>query len=314
MEYRSVSRFPEGKVRVGDDGSIQTYHSRWKKWITLKPFVWGRNLCVSIRGIEAQTTFTVAPLVCLAFHGPRPIGHIPFRFPDKDPSNCQASNLRWAPIGTQSLGRHVAHGGAHLRGLPTRKGSACGASKLTETEVAWARRQCRDGWKLSEIAMDLDVSTTTIQFAVRGKTWRHVKEEPYIGPLATAHFGAFNASSKLDDEKVRKAREMRRGRFTVKQIADSLGVGETTIAYIFKGRTWSHVADDDSTPIPNARVVPCQQGISNPSAKINEEIVRRIRRLRMDGRSYGDIQRELGLPRNIVSFVASGRTWSHVSD
>ena len=48
---------------------------------------------------------SIARLVLRTFVGPELLGHEPLHYPDPDPMNNRAENLRWAPIGTVKLGR-----------------------------------------------------------------------------------------------------------------------------------------------------------------------------------------------------------------
>jgi hypothetical protein len=108
-------------------------------------------------------------LICRAFHGPRPIGHDVFWYPDSSRANCRAANLRWAPKGTSSLGRPAPFRARSLAGEDNP-----GAS-LTGRMVRWARREYLAGRTARAIALDLGLSETATRRAISGRTWGHIQ-------------------------------------------------------------------------------------------------------------------------------------------
>lgn len=54
--------------------------------------------------------------------------------------------------------------------------------------------------------------------------------------------GVVHPGAKLDDEKVRLIRELRREGWTLQALADKFGVGDVTIHHITKRNRWRHVA------------------------------------------------------------------------
>lgn len=54
-------------------------------------------------------------------------------------------------------------------------------------------------------------------------------------------------------------------------------------------------------------------GVRHPNRKLNDDLVRQIRRLAADGMNCGQIGRELGLPHSTVYKVMKGITWAHVT-
>ena len=72
-------------------------------WRQLKPsvFLKDRGGTLKVQLLPDHTKrkgrmVAVDVCVCRAFHGPRPLGHVPLHWPDPDPANCRADNLRWA--------------------------------------------------------------------------------------------------------------------------------------------------------------------------------------------------------------------------
>lgn len=100
-EYRIVENRPA--YRVGDDGSVW---SCWKHngrgprsvgdvWKRLNPSIDDKGRPVVFLGRGSANRRFVAQLVLEAFVGPRPEGMVCCHFPDRNPANCNATNLRW---------------------------------------------------------------------------------------------------------------------------------------------------------------------------------------------------------------------------
>ena len=103
VEYRGVVGYPA--YRVGSDGSIWT---RWRKgpgsdlsgeWKRMEPTAdrehYRRVDLHSVGG--SVVTRKVAPLVCEAFHGPRPPGMV-CRHDNDVPGDDRSENLLWGTI------------------------------------------------------------------------------------------------------------------------------------------------------------------------------------------------------------------------
>lgn len=55
-----------------------------------------------------------------------------------------------------------------------------------------------------------------------------------------------------------------------------------------------------------------KRGEANPRSKLTEQLVRRIREMRMDGFTQGEIAKSVGVCQTAVSSVVLGKTWRHV--
>lgn len=138
-------------------------------------------------------TRKVHALVCTAFHGARPSPEHEVAHGDGVQSNNCAGNLRWATRKENAEdrdfhGRTVCGDRHHSRANPegvergdshwsrrrpeqTTKGERHGASKLTAQDVVSIRADDRLG---REIAIQYDVTPTTVSYIKRRKTWGHV--------------------------------------------------------------------------------------------------------------------------------------------
>jgi hypothetical protein len=166
-----VPPFPAHQVRVTREGEVWTRVGHRVVWVRRKLRFSAKTPVVELRRSSdgyGYKSVSVATLVCQAFHGPRPLGCVPFHYPDPSPMNCQADNLRWAPRGTQLLGK--------FRGTPPKP--KCGEdhpqAKLTDSAVIEIRQLSAQGMNYTQLASHYGVSATTIKSIVQRKTWGHV--------------------------------------------------------------------------------------------------------------------------------------------
>jgi len=149
------------------------------------------------------------------------------------------------------------------------------ARKVVDDDVLRARRDITSGTAtIREIADRLGISWPAAQKMVQGRTYRHVGEavpeasgrrehtpEPCVvdgcAEIAlarghcTMHYNRLMTHgtpgpaqphrAKLDEAKVRTIRQMRHEGARVKDIADTVGVGHSTVESVLAGRTWAHV-------------------------------------------------------------------------
>lgn len=120
-----------------------------------------------------KTVRGVNRLVCEAFHGPPPTFYHQAAHGDGNKYNNRENNLRWATP-KENAADKKNHG-------TDQSGSTNYNAKLTELDVANARRLYNeDKLTIKELARLFSVSTVTIQFAIEGKTWKHVEEYPPV--------------------------------------------------------------------------------------------------------------------------------------
>jgi hypothetical protein len=166
--YRAVPGIPADRVRVGDDGSVQAWNPRLRKWIDLKRMPLAPHCPipgVRIRVGGAQLRRSVARLVLLAFHGPAPPRHEPVHFPDPDHDNCRPSNLRWAPVGWHRAGvSRAAHN----------QGSANHRAKIGEADVSAIRAMSASGMTAVAIGARAGLHPSHVRKILVGRRWRHV--------------------------------------------------------------------------------------------------------------------------------------------
>ena len=177
---REIPGLPAETIRVGRDGTVWSGSTRYRRalWRKLKTRARRGTPTVQITIDGQYKEFTVASLVCRAFHGPRPLGCEPFHYPDPRPSNCRADNLRWAPRGTNRLGKRPQ--GLWVSpfqpGHSFNVGSSNPKAILSESDVREIRALARQGWTQTRLADEFGISQAAISNIVRGASWKHVPD------------------------------------------------------------------------------------------------------------------------------------------
>lgn len=170
--FRPVPGYPG--LLVSRDGIVLSVRPR-----RLKPHVSCGYLQVSdSANCKGIPYLKVHQAVLLAWVGPRPKGYVGCHNNGNRRDN-RASNLRWA---TQKDNcRDIALAG-------TRKGSKQRTAKLTEADVAYARKLYRTHYLREISKLFPQVHPAVLRWAIRGHTWKHVKPQaPQKKPGPRSH-------------------------------------------------------------------------------------------------------------------------------
>ena len=223
---------------VRADGVVLWYDPRRKagRWVACKPKVGpGGFVKVRLRIGDKVQEIGVAQLVLRAYVGPRPIGHEPLHYPDPDPGNNAASNLRWAARGASKVGRKLGP-----TNPPVHRGEARPNSVLTADDIPRIRDLYRDGLAYKEVAEKIGVSAECVRHVLLGETWAHVPDP--LGPIVMRRRGCPGSEdthlAKLDAVAVAEIRQLVEAGATRKAIAERFGVSKSTVRDIAHGRTW----------------------------------------------------------------------------
>lgn len=221
---------------VRPDGAVLYYSATRRKWVPLVPKVGaGEFRKVRIRTPSGKVReMGLALIVLRAFAGPRPTGFEPLHFPDPDPGNNRADNLRWAPRGASKVGRMLGptpppspHGDDHPHAV------------LCDEDVQPVRDLYRAGFGYKEVADKYGVDPETVRCLLLGKTWKHVPDpqgEVVMRPRGSTSEGAALAKlSRTEAEEIKGHLAAGMGR---KQIASIYEVSKSCVNDIAKGRTW----------------------------------------------------------------------------
>jgi len=127
------------------------------------------------------SSHAVAPLVCIAFHGPNPGGKEVAHNNGRKDDN-RAVNLAWKTHAENEADKRL-HGtlavgvrnGQHTRPGRTARGEAHGCAKLTSEQVATIRRIHATGHMgCHRLAKMFSVANTTIKDIVNRRIWTHL--------------------------------------------------------------------------------------------------------------------------------------------
>lgn len=175
VEFRDIQGF-EGIYQVGTDGTIRSLDRRMSNKDGKIQFFRGRVLrhsihqdgyhCVNLQKHGKIKHMLVSRLVALAFIGSH-VAQLEVNHKNGDKSNNSLSNLE--AVTAKENCRHRDETGLRK---PAR-GSSCGPSKLTETQVVEIV-ELLGSVKLDELAMRYGVSPSNISCIARGKTWSHI--------------------------------------------------------------------------------------------------------------------------------------------
>ncbi|MHB1558597.1 MAG: hypothetical protein ACYC61_14160 [Isosphaeraceae bacterium] len=223
---------------VRDDGTVLYWDGVRKRsrprWIPLKVKAGPNGFHkVRLRIDGKEREIGVALIVLRAFAGPRPLGCEPLHFPDPDPGNNQAANLRWAPRGSSKQGRTLGPS------LPVpRRGSRHPNAALVEADIPEIRADYRAGFRIAEIAAERGVSEEAIRHVLVGETWSSVPDP--LGPIKMRRGPEPESSprARLDWEAVRAIRAGHAAGRSYGALAAEHGVSKCTVRDIIKGRTW----------------------------------------------------------------------------
>jgi uncharacterized protein (DUF433 family) len=220
----------------GNNGKTKKATPYWKRF---KPQMRSTRLWIKTNENGVRKWHRLDKLVLSLWKpGSGSIGFVPINFPDPDPRNCHADNLKWGP---RNLSRDLSGGAKYL---PRTPGATHHNAMFTETQVQEIRDDYRSGLTIGEIAEYQQCSYASIRNVLMGKTYQDVIDPS--GPMKLRQDKvrcAFHPRAKLDWEIVGQAKTMRAQGMTWKAIADHFGVTPKAISSAVSGRTWKVRSD-----------------------------------------------------------------------
>lgn len=176
VAYRPIANFPG--YCVSDIGSVWSRLALgWRrglvgKWRLLSGTKDRKGYLNIVLYCDAQpSTLKIHRLVLGAFVGPCPTG-MECRHLDGSVANNQRENLAW--------GTHKENASDKKRHGTECCGENSALSKLSDSKVAEMRRRAKSGESMTALAIIFGVNRRTVLRAVRGRTWKHVLEEPVL--------------------------------------------------------------------------------------------------------------------------------------
>lgn len=157
-----------GRYEVSDRGNVRSLASTRvlvTRVLRLQRTPAGRVI-VGLYSGGRQKSYAVAPLVALAFIGPKPSDRPYVCHNNGIPTDNRVENLRYDTQAGNCADKKKH--GTHQRG------ERVGTAKLDEVGVRWIRTLRSEGKSFKQIAKVLGVSPSTVGNVVRGDFWRHV--------------------------------------------------------------------------------------------------------------------------------------------
>lgn len=115
-------------------------------------------------------------------------------------------------------------------------------------------------------------------------------------------FGERSGAAVLTEARVQEIRKLCAEGVTHREIASLLGIGKSTVGYVTKMRTWTHVP---GTPAPTRS---SYAGIP----KLIEEQVIEIRRLGSDGWTYQQLAARFKVTEANIAHIIRRLSWKHI--
>jgi hypothetical protein len=100
------------------------------------------------------------------------------------------------------------------------------------------------------------------------------------------------------------------GLFTLDEIGEKFGVGQTTVTAILSGKRYRDF--HDGTECRPAERLGHFQGANAPNSAMTPPRVRAVRKLARIGKSKTWIAKRFGITPQCVGQILSGRLWAHV--
>lgn len=287
-----------GKIFVKRDGTVWWWTG--KQYRQKKTFIHGGQLYVEYHykdenGKVIRHSASLASLVLRAFGVPKPLGCTPLHFPDPEPTNNRLENLRWAPRGTNKIGKTTKR--KYIDWRPS--------AKLDEEKVAYGRMLYECGASRSEIAEELGVCRSAVNQFLTGRTWKK-NFKPIVAHKVPS--GSFNSNAKLDELQVEEIRDRALRGERPASIARAMDCDDGLVSNILRCKSWKHM--EGATPIKVGPAKGSQTGL----AKLKEADVLEIRDALARGEKGVELARRYKVDPCIISRIKLGKRWTHVSN
>jgi IS30 family transposase len=178
------------------------------------------------------------------------------------------------------------------------KGSKIGMSKLTEDQVTKIKELLLEGQlSFRQIAEMFGVTSGTIGVINKGKSWNHVNvsNSTIVSDRSKKNF-------KLDEEKVRRIKELINEGMSSTQISKQFGVSGSAISEIKNNKSWTHVKGVEGK-ISSRNVY---------AKKLSEKDVRLIKDLIKEGISLTEISEQFDVSVKTIFDIKTNKTWTEI--
>lgn len=189
--------------------------------------------------------------------------------------------------------RRIPHGQGHPH------------SKLSTSAVLAIHRLCDQcDTSHQQIGAIFDVGSTTVWSIASGKGWRHLG----LGESRKRPKGA-----RLAESEVRDILALVTHGFNYNYVATRFNVTWRTVMLIATGQSWPHIREEFPRDIKTIRSKGVDiSGRRNPAAKLTEQQVSEILRLRRNGSSQASLARQFGVSPATIHRIITGKSWKKI--
>lgn len=166
-------------------------------------------------------------------------------------------------------------------------------AKLTEEDVLQIKELIKNGLLQTTIGKMFNISTSIINNIKQGRGWKHIGED--ISEIKTKE-------RKLNEDNVLEIKKLLKSGTSQKEIAIKFNVSPSTISEIKSGKKWAKIGED----ISNIKK------FNKPNAKLNEEKVKKIKKLLSQGITQKEIAELFNINVAIISRIKLGKAWKYV--
>lgn len=122
--------------------------------------------------------------------------------------------------------------------------------------------------------------------------------------------GETHHMAKLTKAKVIEIKQMYIDGMNYRQIGDIIGLHGDTIGQVVRGTNWKDVGPPIT--LRNPSMTKKHIGTNSNTAKLDDDKVREIRRMKNDGLSVIEIARHFSVSWSTIGRIISGKRWTHV--
>ena len=231
----------KGLYEVSNEGRVRTFHghSREKGYVMQAALAGGgggrseggQYLAVSLHHRNGrQRCCLIHRLVARAFIGPCPKGHHVDHL-NANKTDNRAENLEYVTP-KENYARATAAGLNYKA-----SGEDHGNAWINEDIVAQVRGRKLAGESQRSIALDLRLSDTHVSKICRGVLWPDVRP----ANVKTVPKQKTKKQQRLTEAKVRRIRRLAAKGHSQTAIGDKLGIGQSHVGMILRGKIWGHV-------------------------------------------------------------------------
>lgn len=143
----------------------------------------------------------------------------------------------------------------------------------------------------------LNNNVSNLEWCTSSENAKHAFDSGLRCAISTPIYGEENNNAILTDKEVIKIRSTKD--LSQNELAERFNVSKSTIKHILRGRSWTHLIDDNFKPI----------SLKNKRVKININIARCIRERVKAGETQISLSKEYDIDKSAISKIVKNITW-----